>query len=789
MLNIHIILFDCTVWVYMTKRGESGSEGSPDENRTINCDIDRRDLLKTTGTGILGITSLGHASTTGGVSADEDPTPIEDWHDLDAIRTDLGDILEYTLVADLDAETAGYDEHVRGPANGWKPIGLESLGGFIGIFDGNGHRITDLIINRPNERGIGLFARSEAGTIQNLSIRAADITGEAGVGAILGGGINCSVVNADASGSISGDTSVGGLVGGLDESEVTESYATGTVSGDTSVGGLVGQTILSRVSKSYATSEVSADTNVGGLAGRIDDSTSVEESYATGAVSGDTSVGGLVGRTATLSTVSESYATGSTTGTEDVGGLIGEFSSGDVTDSYWDVPATGQEDPDPERGGTGLGDLVDDPPTDEMTGADAEANMDGFDFDETWDVVTSPDDYPALEWQEIEPSIFEQRVAGKLETAEEIDDVAVFLSESDDVESVIDGIRDALNEGDLDEETADQAVLRLNLGEDISRRLLYKTSDKSREVADDEQIAVDTTKFSVDLAVSLGLIRLAITDTLTNFGFGFLVPDSEILREKLDIAIEELISYTFSRARQGEALSEVNRIVQEAYDRILADEFSDSEAFFNFISDSVSATVANLTLMRTIETGSGFEPRIGAGFEFALIDRFTNVESSLGYLNDELKDDSLVDQGLDGTRQGALDARGDARNLLDDIASVTDTFLGELKQRIDIAGMIRDAYEIIDEAHNGEFSTGDAATLLSVGVVPKATKAIKTVKIIGQYVGELSIRLMMTTHAWGIAGVQRGDPISLSEIDAIVPDVDSILAELDPTEDRWGEFQ
>ncbi|MFC6720685.1 hypothetical protein ACFQHN_24555 [Natrialbaceae archaeon GCM10025896] len=37
-----------------------------------------------------------------------------------------------------------------------------------------------------------------------------------------------------------------------------------------------------------------------------------------------------------------------------------------------------------------------------MTGDDAEANMGGFDFDETWDVVTDPDDYPALQWQEID---------------------------------------------------------------------------------------------------------------------------------------------------------------------------------------------------------------------------------------------------------------------------------------------------------------------------------------------------------------------------------------------------
>jgi hypothetical protein len=140
---------------------------------------------------------------------------------------------------------------------------------------------------------------------------------------------------------------------------------------------------------------------VGGLAGGLIFGSKIEKSYALGSVDGETYVGGLVGYDSSGPTVTESYAAGSVDGDSSVGGLVGRGDEGravvvTVTDSYWDVPATGQTE---SNGGTGLGNLDDQPPADEMTGADAEANMDGFDFEETWMTVEDPDDYPRLEGQ------------------------------------------------------------------------------------------------------------------------------------------------------------------------------------------------------------------------------------------------------------------------------------------------------------------------------------------------------------------------------------------------------
>jgi len=59
--------------------------------------------------------------------------------------------------------------------------------------------------------------------------------------------------------------------------------------------------------------------------------------------------------------------------------------NGDVINSYWDVESTGQGQRDSDEG-TGL-------TTSEMTGDNAETNMVGFDFNDTWNTT---DMYPIL---------------------------------------------------------------------------------------------------------------------------------------------------------------------------------------------------------------------------------------------------------------------------------------------------------------------------------------------------------------------------------------------------------
>ena len=247
---------------------------------------------------------------------------IRDWYDLDAIRDNL--FGSHTVMNDLDSTTPGYEELASQTANqgkGWQPIGTWSLSAFTGSFDGQGHEIRDLFINRPNESPVGLFGfTGEEGVIKDINM-----------------------VNV----TVTGYYYVGGLVG-YNNGIVTNSYSTGNVSGTVGmVGGLVGKN-TDTVSNSYSTAGVSGVANAGGLVGDNWDGT-VSNSYSTGNVIGSSCVGGLVAYS-NKGTVINSYSTGSVTGNEEVGGLVGRNYDGTAGDSFWDIETSGQATSD---GGTG----------------------------------------------------------------------------------------------------------------------------------------------------------------------------------------------------------------------------------------------------------------------------------------------------------------------------------------------------------------------------------------------------------------------------------------------------
>jgi len=297
----------------------------------------------------------------------------------------------YIVVSDIDAsETISWNG-----GSGFDPIGgppVPTSGpSFDGTFVGKGHNITNLTINRDDKKNVGLFGGvGRSGEIMNVSVVDAKITGYEDVGSLVG--LNAGTVDESyAIGSINGSSSVGGLVGRTrGESTVSESYATASVSGNQNVGGLVGEganddTVISR---SYAKGEVEGTEDVGGLIGST--SGTVSKSYAMGLVDGSNRVGGLVGFNVREGTVSESYATGLVEGSNRVGGLVGLNAQGTVSESYWDIQTTGQSTSG--GGGTGL-------TTSNMTGSAATGNMLDFDFTDTWETVTNPDDYPILIWQ------------------------------------------------------------------------------------------------------------------------------------------------------------------------------------------------------------------------------------------------------------------------------------------------------------------------------------------------------------------------------------------------------
>jgi hypothetical protein len=156
----------------------------------------------------------------------------------------------FKLMNDIDLAVSPYNT-----AQGWKPINFE------GHLDGNGKTLKNLTINRPEEDGVGLFARlSETAEVKNLAIVDANVTGKQHVG-ILAGMLekNAHIEQVYATGNVSGVMSVGGLVGSyiLAPSTIVDCYARANVIADSgAAGGLVGSMMGSTIKNSYAVGKV-----------------------------------------------------------------------------------------------------------------------------------------------------------------------------------------------------------------------------------------------------------------------------------------------------------------------------------------------------------------------------------------------------------------------------------------------------------------------------------------------------------------------------------------------------
>ena len=265
----------------------------------------------------------------------------------------------YELMADLDFDTdddgdVDSDDAYWNNGAGWDPIGTSGAD-FLATFEGNGHTVRNLFIDRPSTNYVGLFGYTDwKANISHVGLIHVNVAGRTHVGSLVGNNLGI----------------------------ITACYATGQLSGLGNVGGLVGIN-YSTVRTSYAAVRVLGSSAVGGLVGK-NQGVIIDASYATGAVAGRSSVGGLVGYD-DGNTVRRSYATGRVSGSSNVGGLVGGLGSGTITASYWDTTTSGQTAGDHGSGQTSAQLQA---PTDN-TGIYVDWDADQWDFGETGE-------YPAL---------------------------------------------------------------------------------------------------------------------------------------------------------------------------------------------------------------------------------------------------------------------------------------------------------------------------------------------------------------------------------------------------------
>lgn len=289
---------------------------------------------------------------------------------------------------------------------GFAPIGSLTEGSqFTGTLNGNSFKVTGLFISRAATNYVGLFgAVYVGGTVSNIGLEDADITGNGLTGGLAGQNVG-TITGSYTTGTVTGNgTMVGGLVGASTSGSITNSYSTVSVNSTADdVGGLVGRN-LAQLTKSYASGTVNGNNNVGGLVGNNNSGT-IANSYAKGTVTGSDTVGGLVGMSFNFGSITNSYSTGAVTGTTNVGGFAGNDTS-TVSNSFWDNQTSGQTTSD---GGTGK-------TTAQMKVVATFTDTATTGLSEAWDFVNNPNNdagnddvwnissannsgYPFLSWQ------------------------------------------------------------------------------------------------------------------------------------------------------------------------------------------------------------------------------------------------------------------------------------------------------------------------------------------------------------------------------------------------------
>jgi hypothetical protein len=386
---------------------------------------------------LFAFASASSAQYSGGSGTQEDPyqiSTVADWQTLMNTSDDWNK--HFILTADLDLKGIMLSPIGNGPKT------------FTGVFDGNGHIISNAVINMPESDYVGMFGYvDQNGQLCNIAVQDINITGRNAVGGLVGffnsgrldtcyatgsvSGNGCvgglvgdnggSLIACYAIGSVSGDDNVGGLVGlnffgnlnacyasglisggkqsgglvgGNLGGNLTACYATGSISGTEAVGGLVGYNYQGSLSACYAMSSVKTGGNaVGGLVG-ANWWGSITDCYTTGSVSGGAEVGGLVGFSH-QSSLSACYATGLVSGNRNIGGLVGWNDGGSLTACFWDVESSGQTT---SNGGMGK-------TTAEMKTRSTFTDA-GWDFAgemangavDTWSICEGTN-YPRLTWQ------------------------------------------------------------------------------------------------------------------------------------------------------------------------------------------------------------------------------------------------------------------------------------------------------------------------------------------------------------------------------------------------------
>lgn len=274
----------------------------------------------------------------------DDPYRIYNAVQLNQVRNFVGvEDVYFSLEADIDMTDWIAENN---PAQGWQPI---EGGNFVTVldFNGNGHIIKNLWINRPDTDYIGLFGRLSAeGSIYDLQLENADYVGGDCIGGIIGSASGMNLESCDFDGKIAGNNKIGGLLGWTCDFEgirIVDCVSRCVITGGDEIGGIVGNASYSyefdysyrslNVSNCLSYCQIEGNADIGGIIGNAYlwsnyGNIHMSECYSFSVIRGKNNLGGIVGCYVYNNQgtgVYDCYSNGNIVGYSNIGSIAGNF--------------------------------------------------------------------------------------------------------------------------------------------------------------------------------------------------------------------------------------------------------------------------------------------------------------------------------------------------------------------------------------------------------------------------------------------------------------------------------
>ncbi len=238
-------------------------------------------------------------------NAKDNPYIISSAADIAYLSVSVNQGQEYINQYFLQTADIDLDAHY------FTPIG-QNVKGFSGIYDGNGHTISNLYIDQPQQTQTGLFGYvrttanpdDESGTLINITISGGEVRGGVYVGGIAGFFNGKKIYNCKTNLVIKqGETDnsyIGGITG-FNRATIEKCYFNGEIDapGGLYVGGIAGRNAMegdeSRgiITDCFNAGSVKGSNFVGGIAGH--NNGTIKNIFNSGRVEADINCGGIIG--------------------------------------------------------------------------------------------------------------------------------------------------------------------------------------------------------------------------------------------------------------------------------------------------------------------------------------------------------------------------------------------------------------------------------------------------------------------------------------------------------------